>query len=261
MPLHINNWISKAEPDFYTMFIKTWIPFNAWYFAEYNTTSDGEGLRQVKGTSNKIKNRIVSLLRNNDTISLKFRCEIACLHHELVQRTVLNYNRRVSFECIKLDEYFPELKTHHEEGIIYKIIPHKSDGFKVIVIARDGTRTYMDKTFNPHSMRALLLENQYIALPNENMRLIVRRLFDEVNPEKPFNLVFSESRQGALLMSQEMNVWFKDDVDLIAKALIQILYELRCLLFHGLLDPSAVNQPIYEYAFNILNTLIKELKN
>ncbi len=39
-----------------------------------------------------------------------------------------------------------------------------------------------------------------------------------------------------------------------------MLYELRCKLFHGELDPTEANQDIYKYAYNIQNLLIKELR-
>jgi len=31
---NINNWIRLSEPDYYMFFLKTWIPFNAWYVVE-----------------------------------------------------------------------------------------------------------------------------------------------------------------------------------------------------------------------------------
>ena len=28
---NIKDWIGRSEPDYYMMFVKAWIPFNAWY--------------------------------------------------------------------------------------------------------------------------------------------------------------------------------------------------------------------------------------
>jgi hypothetical protein len=257
--LHIDNWVGKAEPDYYTMFVKAWIPLNAWYCEEYNTTNDSEALKKIKTTTNKIRNRIEALLKNSDKISIKFRSDLAYLQHELKQRTIINRGSPVSFEHVKLDEYFPELITHHKDDIIYKITPNKQTGFKVTVVAKDNSKTYMDKTFNPYSIETLKLENQFIVLPDE-IRLVVQKLFEDVNPERPFNLVIDKLAPGAIILDEDLKLYFKNDTELIAKSLVQILYELRCLLFHGVLDPTEINQPIYEHAFSVLKTLIKELK-
>ena len=29
--LHIDEWLKRSDEDFYTLFVKAWIPFNAWY--------------------------------------------------------------------------------------------------------------------------------------------------------------------------------------------------------------------------------------
>ena len=31
----ISKWIDKSEPDFYTLFIKAWIPYNSWYMCNF----------------------------------------------------------------------------------------------------------------------------------------------------------------------------------------------------------------------------------
>ena len=31
----IAKWLEKAEPDYYTLFIKVWIPYNAWYMHNF----------------------------------------------------------------------------------------------------------------------------------------------------------------------------------------------------------------------------------
>lgn len=64
LKLHIDNWISRAEPDYYTMFIKTWIPLNAWYVNEYNTTRDFEAINKIKEKNSKINSKIRGLLND-----------------------------------------------------------------------------------------------------------------------------------------------------------------------------------------------------
>jgi hypothetical protein len=258
---HIDNWITKAEPDYYTMFIKAWIPFNAWYFTEYQTKKDSTALTEMSTSRNKVRNRIEALLKNTDYESQKFRLHIAKLHVELSNRSILNYEDVVSFSNLLFEDYFPSAQTDNINNIILKAIPNKNTGYRITIVAKDSSKTYMDKNFNPYDLNALLLDNQYIGLPNSKMKAKAKKLFEEINPKKPVTLVSkSKIKTEYIVLDAESKIHFKNDTVLIAKAIIQILYKLRCLLFHGELDPTDTNQSIYEHAFNILNPIIKELR-
>jgi hypothetical protein len=259
--LHIDNWIAKAEPDYYTMFVKAWIPFNAWYFTEYNTKKDSYALEQIKTTRNKIRNRIESLLQNEDNDSRSFRYNLAQLHLQLENRTILNYGEQVSFKKIVLDGVIPQPVTDNDrKGNIYKAIPNKNTGYRAVIIDK-FSRTLMDKTFNPYDMSAFITDTQYVALVDNKIQEKIRICFEQINPNSPIDLVSkSKIKSEYILLDTETKTQFVNDKELIAKAVIQILYTLRCLLFHGELDPTETNQPIYEYGFNILRTIIKELK-
>ncbi len=258
---HIDNWINKAEPDYYTMFIKAWIPFNAWYFNEYSTTKDSVALEKVRNTSNKIRNRIVALIQNQDNEAKNFRYNLGQLHFQLESRTIINYGKNVSFEKITLEGFIPQATTDTDrKGNIYKAIPNLTTGYKAIIIDKNN-RTIFDKTFNPYSMTNFLLENQYISLPNDGIKEKIRICFANINPEKAISLISkSKIKSEFIVLDADSKIHFINDTETIAKALLQILYTLRCLLFHGTLDPTETNHPIYEHAFNILKPIIKELK-
>jgi len=259
--LHIDNWIAKAEPDFYTMFVKAWIPFNAWYFTEYNTKKDSVALKQIKETKNKIRNRIEALLKNDDNESKTFRFNLAQLHFQLESRRIMNYDSIVSFQNIVLEDYLPSPASDTDrKGNIYKAIPDKSLGYRAVIVTKGG-KTLMDKTFNPYDLNSLINDNQYISLGDPKIQEKIRICYGSINPSNPINIVSkSKLKSEYILLDNDIKVQFVNNTELIAKSLIHILYTLRCLLFHGELDPTEINQGIYEYSFNILKTLIKELK-
>lgn len=256
----ISNWIAKSEPDYYTMFIKAWIPFNAWYYKEYSTKKDDKAITEMCATSNKIRDRIEALIKNDDNESRKFKQNLAFLQKEFNERSIKNYNKIISFDSISLSDYFPEAETLHKRGIIYKAIPHKTNGFRATVVSKDNSKTYMDKTFNPYSIETLTLDNQFISL-NSTMRNNIKEVFVKIDPNKPFSLI-SKSRisNEYILLDKDIQIKFINNSELIAKAIIQILYNLRCILFHGQLDPTDTNKAVYEYAFHLLKPIIKELK-
>ena len=76
---HINKWIKRAELDYYTMFIKTWIPFNAWYMRDFYDdsitpprTSDKAIIDYLNSNSNKYRDKIKRLLRGTDDVAKEF---------------------------------------------------------------------------------------------------------------------------------------------------------------------------------------------
>ena len=142
----------------------------------------------------------------------------------------------------------------------YKAIPNKTNGYRAVIIAKSG-KTLMDKTFNPYVFKDLISDSQYIALADAKIQEKIRICFGSINPENPINIVSnSKIKSEFILLDSDLKIQFVNDTELIAKALIQILYTLRCLLFHGELDPTDINQGIYEHSFAILKTLIKELR-
>ena len=57
------KWKNLASIDYFTHFIKAWIPFNAWYKNFYpDLTTDRKAIDEIKSTSNKFRNKLVSLL-------------------------------------------------------------------------------------------------------------------------------------------------------------------------------------------------------
>jgi hypothetical protein len=259
--LHIDNWISKSDPDYYTMFIKAWIPFNAWYFNEYSTTKDHEALDKLKNTPNKVKNRIIALLTNKDVLSNHFRSHLCYLHNELQNRSIINKGKKVSFESVVIDGVVPSPVTDTDKnGNIYKAIPHLTNGYRAIIITK-ANKTLMDKTFNPYDINLFLTENQYIALADRKVKEKIKNCFLKIDPKRATNLLSnSKNKSDYIELDASLKIKFINDPDLIAKGLLQILYDLRCLLFHGVLDPTQINQAMYEHAFFILKPILNELK-
>ena len=55
--MHLQKWIEHSYADYYTMFINSWIPFNAWYhetyYDEQTCKTDKLMVEQVKNNDNK----------------------------------------------------------------------------------------------------------------------------------------------------------------------------------------------------------------
>lgn len=53
---------------------------------------------------------------------------------------------------------------------------------------------------------------------------------------------------------------FVNDADKISKAIVIILYMLRCCLAHGDISPDESANKVYKYAYEVLTTPLKKLR-
>jgi len=259
--LHIDNWITKAEPDYYTMFIKAWIPLNAWYVDEYpqHKKRDTDIIKELKDSTNKIRNRIESLLTSTSPQSDRFCRNLAYLHNELLSRRLQHNNELLSFSSIFLgDISHAPANDSDKDGNNYQA--SKGTGFYRALIIK-GKKTWLDIKMPVYDLEALITHEQYVGLSDSSMREKIRLCFEQINPKRPINLVSkSKKKEDKIVLDSHSKICFINNPELISKALIQVLYNLRCMLFHGEIDPSDINQGVYEHAFYILKSIIQELK-
>ncbi len=85
------KWKSLASIDYFTQFVKAWIPFNAWYKNYYpDLKTDREAINEVKAHPNSFRNRLFRLLDNQDNESVAFKSRISELHLELERNHIYN---------------------------------------------------------------------------------------------------------------------------------------------------------------------------
>lgn len=277
---HIERWISRAEMDYYTMFIKTWIPFNSWYMRDFydenatpKRTSDREIIDFLISNDNKYKSKIQNLLRGSDEVSNEFKLLISKLHFELIDHTIPNEEERVSFYNTSLSKNSLERYASPAIGqYVYfvefkKLLPRTQKRWICEIQKKSNLQTeYRVELFN-WSIDELNNNPDFIQIPDPNLRNNLRQAFMQINPKKPTEIVMTPKRRGeslvqppnSIVINKSKNLYFVNDYDLVSKIIIQLIYELRCKLFHGELDPSQANLGVYENAFKIQKLLIKEL--
>ena len=98
--MSLSNWIKWSKADYYVLFVKVWIPFNAWYHKTYyDETSckhDKDMIIKVKTMDNPYKQKLKNLLTATGEEADVFRFHLAHLYHELELHTVPNVNERYS---------------------------------------------------------------------------------------------------------------------------------------------------------------------
>ncbi|MEW7399143.1 hypothetical protein AB2S31_02770 [Elizabethkingia anophelis] len=275
----IDNWINRSGMDYYTMFIKTWIPFNAWYMINFydepqNRTSDKNIIDYIKDNSNKYRDKIKSLLTSNSVEGIEFREYVSKLHFELEDHPIPNHDKRISFTNLSLNRNSNKTHSFTSKKHTYKVefkdqLPKTQKRFFCEVLNKNTSATIHRIELFEWSMTELTNHQDYQSINNDELQSNLRLCFQEINPNKPVQIIINPQRtrggkytqpSNSIEIDSGKNLYFTDDIEKVSKVVIQMIYELRCKLFHGELDPTESNQDIYKYAFNIQNILIKELR-
>ena len=278
---HINNWINRAELDYYSMFIKTWIPFNAWYMRDFYDestvpprTSDKSIIEYLNASSNKYRDKIKSLLRGTDDASREFLNLLGKLHFELENHPIPDYENRISFHNMNLAKNnvksHPETKGQFIYFVEFKDQLPKTQKRWFLEIQKKSNRTTLHRIeLFQWSLDELNNDPDFLQIPDQEKKNHLRNTFGKINPKKPEVVVIPPKTrvkgkplqpQSSIAIDESRNLYFTNDYDLVSKVIVQLLYELRCKLFHGELDPTEANLGVYEYAYKIQRVLIKELK-
>ncbi|HZH87320.1 MAG TPA: hypothetical protein VFD77_08380 [Brumimicrobium sp.] len=263
---NVKSWIDRAYIDYYTQFIQMWIPFNAWYMHTFNVSGGDRGhIDEIKNTENDFRNRIISLLENTngDLVAVDFKREIALLHNELDARTIPNHQNKITFQRLDVGLNPNNTISKKINRIDYKIErflkdntagkPNKSVESSIFD-SRGNTIFFLQQS--KHDLNELQTHSDFISLNSNAKKENLRLCYMEVQPRHIVNLVSPNQRNGIKLHD---NVCFIENSLLISQSLIEVLYQLRCKLFHGEITPTTTNQKVYEHSFNLLKILVKEI--
>jgi hypothetical protein len=253
--------IANSEFDYSIQFIKAWLPFNAWYCNCYpiHKNRDRPILEEIKKDNNLYRNRIISLLDGNDEDSEFFRFNLVKLHKQLELCKVPNATTPISFCDINYRENPETIWTKIIRNDTFKIefitpTPPNNYKIKIDIVRSTGASvlTYLHKKYEKSN---LLSFGDFIALSEANQKTLING-FDFLNPKRKESLIVKSKKDSLKTIKQ---IYFIDDKELLSMAIIEILYSLRCILFHGEIQPNKDNLKIYEPAYNMQRLLLKSL--
>ena len=241
------KWRSLASIDYFTQFVKAWIPFNAWYKNYYpECQTDKRALDEIKSTRNRFRNKLTSLLRSPSIDGAAFRLHVAELHLRLEDKPIFNRGEQINFIRISIERN-PETNSNFERNrcryTAVRGIPHRSGEVDVNIYKQNGSVGFSYTQTNGFDVTDLLNNQDF------------KKLSQRINPSKPVCLISYEQGNGIEMGS----VYFINDVEVLSKGIIEILYKLRNVLFHGEVIPDGEANKVYEPAYHILYTLIQSL--
>ena len=254
---NLKRWRAAAEIDWFSQFIKAWIPFNAWLTDTYGELTDRQLLDRLIAGNNVIYNRIVPMLNPDEDRSQAasdFRLHVAELHR-LLQGCVIDGRRgRVSFERVDMGE-----NSHLNEQQTYRLFRfHVKRNFptrpsvSLEVVNSRGVTVF--SLVQPEFSRTELENDRTFIALKDWQRDKLLSCHDAVRPR------IIESALAPIGARESLNYGsfeFSSDPRKVFKALIDVLYGVRNALFHGSITPNQQHNEIYSPAFHLVMRLVK----
>lgn len=259
---HKDRWltIAKGEFDYSIFFIKSWLPFNAWYCNNYPQYKNNDSLilNEIKRDSNIFRGRIIAHLDGSDNDSISFRVYLCQLHTLLEKCIVPDITNKITFKNIFFRENSCRIftKTHrlidYKLEIVAPIAPHNIRIKGVIIKNNLNVFPYQHNKYDLEHFRN---DSLFLNLSPASQAIIIEG-FNKINPKLKESLII-HSRKEAL--ATILTPFFINDTNTISQAIIEVLYKLRCILFHGEIQPTKDNLELYEPAYYMLRLLLKAL--
>ncbi len=257
-----DEWRALADIDYFGMFVKAYIPFNAWMNVTYpQYQKDREKINAVKRDTNPFRDKIYSLLDSDAQEGTDFRNTIGELHILLENHHIHNQDRRITFTDIVVGRNPDNIKEDSYYGIGFRVQygnGGSSDTHTHSLIKRNNGTAIFTKTQDNYNLSELKACPDYEALPEEYKRRLVR-CYELVIPDLKKNLLTGFDANDPTKYYEIGKFKFIKDREYIAKGLIEIIYNMRNSLFHGELIPNKEANKIYGAAYKILRELIEAL--
>lgn len=260
------DWIDQADVkiDYYSAFMKAWIAFNAWYnfSGEIPPGTDKQCIEHIVGQSNRFKNYIINLLSNSGTESDAFKSSLAKLHESLLSSSITSqeyfgFSQIISFAEVpikntnnmhRFDYYNHHYECKREHGKLITRITKKLDCSEVFRYEQLGFDE--DDLTQQSSYQALTVTQKEATL----------RCYKTLVPYRKKNILSTTPNARENEIVKIGNYEFINDYEEISKAIITVLYMLRCCLTHGDFSPYILSQTVYRYAYEVLLPPLKKLK-
>jgi hypothetical protein len=256
---NLRQWLVQSEVDYFTHFVKAWIPFNAWYRVEYgDNQTERDILELVKSDGNRIRTRMIARIGASDQEGDEVRNHLAALHRRLSTDPIEDrYRRRISFENVSIGRNPKSQETLTSYGWTYSVERQTAPQRQVVaeVVDRTGNVVRRIAHAGEWDMETFEVHLQAAGLPPQK-HAPLRQCYKQANPFLFRSLIAAPSDRSFLQVDAYR---FVNDCPSIFAGLVDVLYGMRNLLFHGELVPDAQANQTYEPAYHLLRQLISTI--
>lgn len=252
------DWIRELDikVDYFSAFMKAWIAFNSWYRSSYGTGTDKEIIDKIKNTDNHFRDYMANMLASQDSEGRSFQESVAMLHGSLCNAIIYtqeNGGTREQISFSKIAFRNTNRDSSHDYRLSHYSAKRTGATFKTEVKQRAGTKVYFSFEQDTYSFEELSHQTDFQRLSSEQQQQCIL-CYGEIQPYNIESILYSGDD------AKKMGAYgFVNDNNKISKAIIEVLYLLRCSLAHGDVSPDESSGEVYRYAYEVLTATLKKL--
>lgn len=248
---NVRQWLDESSIDYFTHFVKAWIPFNAWYRQQYDTIDhERDILEQVKSDGNRMRGRIKARLTAEGAEAEELRNHIAALHRRLATDPLADRRgHAISLESVCVGRNPTLTGSQLRRGWSY-CVTRSGKPKQVACLVKDKSGVERTNFVQPGewNIEAFQLLPEVTAL-DMHKRPVLLDCYQQVNPYVFKSLLADSGEKDHIMM--DVYRFINDDAAIFA-GLVDVLYGMRNLLFHGELTPDPEANRTYEPAYHLL---------
>lgn len=256
---NVRQWLDQSDIDFFTHFVKAWIPFNAWFRDSYGpTVRERDILEKVKSDGNRMRSRVMAQLTAPGADGERLRNHIAGLHRNLSSDPLEDrQKRRIALETVCIGRNPATYAEQERYGNTYRVERQQGASLAVncTITNRAGAIKAALVVDGPWDVDRLVGNGEFQKLP-PNKQAILLACFREANPFLFRNLLADASERDVIMMD---GYRFVSDCAAIFAGLVDALYGMRNLLFHGELVPDPRANATYEPGYYLLRHFLRTI--
>ena len=253
-----DRWLQMSDVDYLGQFVKAWLAFNAWYRSAYAETQDRKIIDEIKWNPNQVASKFRPLLNRTSEEAEQFRTEIGLLHHRL-ENYELHHGKgddkaRIRFSkiIIRVEPPIFEELTYRNNQCTFERVQNGS--VTVTVVDRNGASkvNLQQQRFDPAELEA---DASFQTLA-PGLRKRCSRCYARVNPQLERDLTAGDEA-GDEDVIQCGTHSFRCGPDFLFAGVVEVVYLMRCSLFHGELVPTRKASDCYEPAYRIVRRFLE----
>ena len=247
-------WLRLSEIDYLGQFVKVWLAFNAWYRNAYSENQDRKIINELKWNASPIGNALRPLLETQSEDAEQFRSDIGFLHHRLehyeIQTGKEEAKQRITFRKVYLCDRQPRVETASSYGYAFKV-ERKPNGPVESAVLNKSASPIFQYPQSKYDLEDLVAQQGFIAL-RVNQQNCLRELYEKSAPREIADLLTTCQLTAIKCGSYS----FYCSRENLFAAVVEVVYLMRCHLFHGELSPTRQASECYEPAYRIVRRFL-----
>ena len=251
-----DRWLQMSDVDYLGQFVKAWLAFNAWYRSAHSETQDRKIIEAIKWSPNQVAAKFRQLLEHNSADAEQFRNEIGLLHHRL-ERYEIHYGKgnkktRIRFSKIVIRTEPPVIEETTFRSWKCKVERVANGNVTVVITMPYGT-TKVNLAAHTYDPTQLDTNAEFVTIP-DTIKARFCACYAGVNPRIERNLTTGDEDLIECGPHQ-----FRCGPNFLFSGVVEVIYLMRCSLFHGELVPTPDAAECYEPAYRIVRRFLNSL--